>query len=728
MSPPLLAFGILNLPMLGWLVAAAAPILIHLWSRRKYREMSWAAMEYLLAAMKRRARRVQLEQWILLVIRTLLVVFIVLAVSEPYLERAGLASMSRGQTHRVLVLDSSYSMAFRPTDKSRFDRAKELAARIVEESPQGDAFTLVLMAAPPQVIVGTPALDKKDVLQEIVGVQLLHTTADLPATVAALQELIERAVRENPRLEQHAIYFLTDLGRVGWLPQLSSAAMADFRRRSQELSEAATLVVIDVGQPSAENLAITALRALDPVAAMGQKVRLEAVLKQFGAQARPKQNVDLLVDGRKVTQSSVDLAAGGEATVEFSYVFETPGDHVVEVRAEGDALDVDNHRWLALPVRQSIRVLCVDGRPSGDPFRGATGYLAHALAPPNARGQQTVHVDVAAESALLEQDLGRYDAVFLCGVAQFTANEARVLDAYLRNGGSVAFFLGDGVLADRYNRQLGGMGGEPRLLPALLENLVREPQSRLDPLGYRHPMVQAFRGERHPVLPLTPVSKHYKLALAKPSRARVVLALGNGDPLVVEEPIRRGRVVLVATSADTSWTPMPLWPSYVPLVQEMLAFCIGGQLQRRNVEVGTPLEGSVTGAADATGSVQEPDGRTRPLRLQSEGDYSTFTHPETWISGIYTVRLGTPGARSQTFAVNVDTAESDLTPLGIDQLRNEVWPDIDFHHQTTWQDLDRAPAATIGHGSGLPLGLLYGVLALLLTETVLAWRFGHHAP
>ena len=28
-------------------------------------------------------------------------------------------------------------------------------------------------------------------------------------------------------------------------------------------------------------------------------------------------------------------------------------------------------------------------------------------------------------------------------------------------------------------------------------------------------------------------------------------------PLVVEEPIHRGRVVLVATSADTSWTPLP---------------------------------------------------------------------------------------------------------------------------------------------------------------------------
>ena len=66
---------------------------------------------------------------------------------------------------------------------------------------------------------------------------------------------------------------------------------------------------------------------------------------------------------------------------QFSYRFDTPGDHAVEVRADGDALDVDNHRCLVVPVRQAIRVLCIDGRPSGQPFRGAADYLAVALAP-----------------------------------------------------------------------------------------------------------------------------------------------------------------------------------------------------------------------------------------------------------------------------------------------------------------------------------------------------------
>jgi len=695
---PLLAFGWVNLPMLGWLAAAAAPILIHLWSRRKYRETSWAAMEYLLAAVQRQTRRLLFEQWILLAIRTLLVVLIVLAVAEPYLERTGMAFTPGGHTHRVLVIDGSYSMAYKPTDKSRFDRAKELARQIVEESPEGDAFTLVLMSSPPRVIVGTPALEPSEIVQEIDGLQLPHTTADLPATVALVLPLVRSVQRENPRLARHEVCFLIDLQRVTWAPQLSEAAMSEFRRQSGELAQAAALQVIDLGQPAAENLAVTGLRALDPLVAVGRGVPLEADLKNFGRQARSRQPVELLVDGRRIEQKQIDVPADGECSVDFSYRFEAPGDHAIEVRAPGDALEVDNRRFLVVPVRESLRVLCIDGRPSGTPFRGAADYLAVALAPQGADADRAlVRAEVATESALLERSLSGYDCVFLCNVAQFTAGEARVLDTYLKGGGSLVFFLGDQVLADRYNRELGGGAGQggaagPNLLPARLGNVVDRSQFRLDPLDYRHPILQAFRGRGQAGLLTTPVLKHFKLDLPKDSPAKIVLATANGDPLIVEQPVHRGRVVLVATSADASWTAMPLWPSFVPLVQEIVAWCAGGQLQQRNIMVGEPLDAAITAQ-----------------------------------SGIYTAPSGPPLGRNQVYAVNVDTAESDLSQVDLDELRNDVWPGVPFAHHTSWQDTGGpAVGGPARGGAYLPVDILYLVLGLLFLETLLGWRFGYH--
>ena len=70
-------FGFTNAAILGWLAAAAAPLLIHLWNRRRYREVRWAAMQYLLAAARKNARRLRIEHALLLLVRTLAIVLAV---------------------------------------------------------------------------------------------------------------------------------------------------------------------------------------------------------------------------------------------------------------------------------------------------------------------------------------------------------------------------------------------------------------------------------------------------------------------------------------------------------------------------------------------------------------------------------------------------------------------------------------------------------------------------
>ena len=175
-----------------------------------------------------------------------------------------------------------------------------------------------------------------------------------------------------------------------------------------------------------------------------------------------------------------------------------------------------------------------------------------------------------------------------------------------------------------------------------------------------------------------------------------MLALANGDPLVVEEPVHRGRVVLVATSAEPSWTAMPLWPSFVPLVQEIVAWCAAGQLQQRNVAVGEPLDAldRRAGRRRAARACRRPTAARTRRSCTPTGDYCALSYADTMQSGIYAVRFGPPVDRSQTFAVNVDTAESDLAQIDAEELRSEVWPGVPFVHQTSWQDLGATgPAA-----------------------------------
>src|SRR5262245_26607690 len=99
--------------MLAWAISAAAPIIIHLWNQRRYRETTWAAMEFLLAAMRKNARRIRIEQLILLAVRTAILLLLAVALADPILSlfsSLGSALGVGGSTHYVLVLDGSYSM------------------------------------------------------------------------------------------------------------------------------------------------------------------------------------------------------------------------------------------------------------------------------------------------------------------------------------------------------------------------------------------------------------------------------------------------------------------------------------------------------------------------------------------------------------------------------------------------------------------------------------------
>src|SRR5208337_4410063 len=121
--PLLWALEFANPGLLAGLAAASIPIVIH---RLKFREMPWAAMQFLMAAIRKNQRRVRIEQWLLLAVRTLLLMLIAAAMAKPFLESFG--NVIAGQrTHRVLILDSSLSMGYTTGDKSRFDLAKDVA-------------------------------------------------------------------------------------------------------------------------------------------------------------------------------------------------------------------------------------------------------------------------------------------------------------------------------------------------------------------------------------------------------------------------------------------------------------------------------------------------------------------------------------------------------------------------------------------------------------------------
>ena len=279
-----------NTAMLLWGLAASLPIIIHLLSRRKYRETAWAAMEFLLAAVRKNARRIRIEQLILLLVRVAILVLLAVALADPMFSMFSSLSAALGtggRTHYLLVLDVSYSMDYRSGDKSRLDRAKEMAAQVVRDSRQGDGFTLVLLGDPPQVAISDPAFDPQDVVDEIESMRVRHGGGNLPMTLAEIENVLQAVQRRQTRLTATTICFFTDLGRTTW----EDAATPDCRSRIGRLGEKASLALFDVGQADAANVAVTAFELRDSLVTAGREVTFDAEVQAFGTRERTGQRM-----------------------------------------------------------------------------------------------------------------------------------------------------------------------------------------------------------------------------------------------------------------------------------------------------------------------------------------------------------------------------------------------------------------------------------------------------
>lgn len=711
--------------MLWWAAAAALPLLIHLWTRRQFRETRWAAMTFLLAAMQKHSRRIKLEQWLLLALRIAIPIVLALALSNP--QQIG-SAIWRGLTgqglsdrgHCLLVIDGSFSMDFRNAGVSRFDEARRLASEVIDGNPQGTGHSLLLMAQSTQTIIGDPAFEANDVKQELAALQLTHGGANLLNTLQTIEQTLAEAEKKHGVLPQRRVIFFTDLGKNTW----AEVSTPECLQRLAKLEEKGIDVSLtDVGQTAATNQAITELVAESPWVTLHDTTSFRVDLKNETAAgatatlAPQRVTVALFVDGQRVNEQRVDLPTNGRASLSFAQRLDSPGEHVIEAVLLDDQLPVDNHRWRWVTVRRALSVLCIEGR------YGEADYLMLALRPQKDDSAK-IEVRRATESELIEGDLQQYDIVALCNVGRLSQNEGNVLRQYTERGGNLFVLLGDQVQAASYNERL---AGDKPLLPAEIGAVQRGNELRIDPLQYRHPLVAAFRGHQRSGLLTTPVWTYHQLQPL--AESQLALSLSTGDPVLLAREFGRGRCLLLALATSPlsldrtidpprPWSSLSTWPSFPPLMQEAAAYVASKAERDRTVDVWQPAEGIINAAlSKPVVLLKKPDGSEDRLAVTDDQGRTRWQLPGQPRSGALTLHSTDAGEpKLASVVVNPDIRESNLERLAADALPETL--------RTTTANPSSATASQFGPPKSWFRELLLGVFGLLLAESLVAWHLG----
>ena len=320
------------------LVAAAAPIAIHLLTKGKPRKVVFAGLRFTQGTLAVNRRRLRLKRLLLLSLRVVLFVLLGLALARPMFAPKNVASSEdaaeiadgKAPVAAAIVLDTSLRMGRVKDNTTLLERAKATARTILDQLPKGSEIA---------VLDGETSGDGFQSDRFAAKTRLEETTVEPGGRAVAESTFKALALLRSSKLTRREIYALTDRTTAGWsdrdVQRLRRAVAADEQRP-------VAFYLVDLGDDAVQNVAVVdaALRTLadDPETALDPVVKLQ-LLAVVVDSAKLYPGFDELTKWLEETRRSSDF--------DFAINAYQPGRELLEARESAkkalrDAPDLKN--------------------------------------------------------------------------------------------------------------------------------------------------------------------------------------------------------------------------------------------------------------------------------------------------------------------------------------------------------------------------------------------------
>lgn len=728
----------LNPLFLFGLLAAGIPLIIHLWNRRRVVTIDFSSLMFLMAAHRENARRFQLRQLLILLLRMAIVALIALALARPFLTLGLPVASVRAKTDLVIVLDNSYSMAYQDVDGIRFEKAKTLAIDILDTLRHGDSAALILMSDIPNPIFRQLTPDLASVSAAINAAEVSYRATNVQPSVELAHEILAESEQLNKEL-----YLISDFAENGW---------KNWGRLLNRSGARVSLIPVTEGE--AHNTNIEEIRPSNQLIGVNLPLQLNVTTANHSVAPLARNMLTLFIGGEKQKTVSFSAAANESLNTTLTYNFSTPGTHTGYFTLTEDRLNIDNRRYFALNIIGEVRVLCVGEQ---------TEYLALALNPhKNSRQQSAVSnqqkdfltAPRTADTMILPTQctpaefetfpLEDYDVIILADVSEITAPINAQIQKFIRHGKSVIAFVSGYSDTDNYNQFSGAW------LPAQLgRTLTWTPPRQIRMYQETHPIFDIFPSEG---FSMQYAPQFYSgVALSPTSESTIIADFDDDTPFLIERSHGTSTVLLYncgllthqSNAPSTNATPLRaitytnnlfVNPYFLPMLQQSVLYTAtansnlltrGGHIGdtytarypqgaggKATIRLKTTADTSYSDGSDIDNGTVVPIAEDGTLRFQG-----------TERPGIYQVEIQTQGRLQRDFfAVNVDAAEADLARIPLQQAAARVGARTTADAETEGTTVEADAYNVKRHGREIWGELLLLTVCLMLLESFLSNR------
>jgi hypothetical protein len=608
------------------LSALAIPVLIHLIQREKKRVVEFPSLMFVRRIPYQSVRRRRIRHWALLLLRAVAIALIVAAFARPFLHQNGVAAtVGGGARELVVLLDQSASMGY----GDHWDRAREAARAAVRGLGTDDRATLVLFSRNAEE--NMRATSDRTRLEGAINAARVGSDATRYGPALKLAESI---LARSP-LKRREVVIISDFQKTGW----SGSEEVRF-------PDGMTINAVSVGSPDTANLAVPSVTFARASFSGQERITVTAGLSNKGDAPLKDVPVLLTIDGHEIQTEHATVAAHASGSVSFTQ-FTLAGPNVRgSVRAGSDPLPADNGFYFVLAPSAPVSLMVVDNGDRSD----TSLFLSKALSIGTTPAFQ---VDNAPAMRVSPTAIDKHSVIILNDSVFPPAAGSGVLRKFVERGGGLLVVMGEHSSWPQ---------GEADLLPGRLGAIVDRTTGRSGSLGYldySHPVFEVFKAPRSGDFSAAHVFRYR--ALETGPTDRIIARFDDGAVAAAERKIGTGRVVVWTSTLDDSWTDIAVKPIFLPLVHQLVRYLAHYEPATSWYTVGQVLDLSARAKSRADRIVVTPKGQRITQAGAGEGNGGLIELNE---QGVYEVRsAGAAAGRPEAIAVNLDPAESDLTPL-----------------------------------------------------------------
>lgn len=526
----------LNPSILWGFLALSVPIIVHFFNLQRPKNILFSNVAFVKEVKRSVVRRLKFKQWLLLLLRLLAITGLVLAFANPIITSED-NTLLRGSRSVAFVVDNSYSMTAGNEKGPYFQQAQNFIRDILGAYSNEDEFQLMTTS---DLKLNYNFSDKQDFQDELKNVTIEQNTTSITDILQVSSNIFSRA---NHNLKE--LYVISDY-------QVSTF-MAD-TSYTTDIDSTIRFKLIPIGTRNQKNVYISDHKIGSQIIEKGKPVKMSMTIVNDGSDPKKDLSVRIMLEGKVVTITSVNLKAKETIELELSFTPDQSGWLSGFIALDDYPIEFDNNRYFSIYVPEAEKILIVEGQASEN---------VKVLYQEVFDQFETTFVPARNISSI---SLNDFRSLIFVGLTNISSGLSDKLKNFLENGGSLLIFPGSGLSDASFNAFLTNLNaGE-------ISEVVELPNGlSVETIDLEHPIFDGIftQNNRNRTFDAPKVFRYYPLSLNNTIVQNQIMRLENEDPFLVESQIGEGLLFLFSVNASPEWSDFSLKTVFAPILFRM---------------------------------------------------------------------------------------------------------------------------------------------------------------